>query len=126
MPGSSGPQADCAAGIVILEKISNLQEDVLEIKTDVGCLNKGYQAFQREYIKESAELSMKAISSHRRLDVHERRLEAIETQMQEIRNALQPLIMTNRVLAFVGSAVGLSVIALVWSLITGRAVMFIP
>ena len=126
MAGSSLPQDACGAGEVILEKIVNLQEDVSEIKTEVGCLNKNYQAFQREYIKESAELSMKTVSSHRRLDVHERRMEAIETQMKEIRDALQPLIMTNRVLAFVGSAVGLSVIALIWSLVTGKAVMFIP
>ena len=126
MAGSSQPHGECAAGEVILEKVSNLQEDVSEIKTEVGCLNKNYQAFQREYIKESAELSMKAVSSHRRLDVHEKRMEAIEAQMKEIRDALPPLIMTNRVLAFVGGAVGLSVIALIWSLITGNAVMFIP
>ena len=126
MAGSSGSQIDCTSGEVILEKVSHIQEDVSEIKTELGCLSKNYQAFQREYIKESAELSMKAVSSHRRLDVHEKRMDAIEAQMKEIRDALQPLIMTNRVLAFVGSAVGLSVIALIWSLVTGKAVMFIP
>ena len=126
MAGSSGSHGECAAGEVILEKLSHVQEDVVEIKTEVGCLSKNYQAFQREYIKESAELSMKAMSSHRRLDVHERRLDAVETQMKEIRDALHPLIYTNKVLAFVGTALGASIIALIWSLITGKAVMVIP
>ena len=126
MAGSSEPQVDCSAGEVILERITHVQEGVSEIKTEVGCLNNNYQAFRREHIKEIAELSMKTVSSHRRLDVHERRMDAIEAQMKEIRDALQPLIMTNRVLAFVGSAVGISVIALIWSLVTGKAVMFIP
>ena len=126
MAGSSLPQDTCGAGEVILEKVLHIQEDVSEIKTEVGCLNNNYQAFQREYIKESAELSMKAVSSHRRLDVHERRLEAVETQMKEIRDALHPLIYTNKILAFVGTALGASIIALIWSLITGKAVMFIP
>ena len=126
MAGSSQAQADCSASEIILERVANLQEDVSGIKTDVGCLNKSYQAFQREYIKESAELSMKAVSSHRRLDVHETRLTAIEDQMKEIRNALQPLIFTNKILAFVGVTLGASTIALIWSLVTGKAVMVIP
>ena len=126
MTGSPLPHSECAAGEVILEKVSNLQEDVTEIKKDVGCLNKSYQAFQREIIKENAELSMKAVSSHRRLDLHEKRMEAIELQMKEIRDMLQPLIYTNRILAFVGTALGASAIALIWSLITGKAVVVVP
>ena len=126
MAGSSQAQADCSASEVILERVANLQEDVSEIKTDVGCLSNNYQAFQRQCIEKGAELSMKAMSSHRRLDDHDTRLTAIEDQMKEIRDALQPLIMTNKVLVFVGSAVGISVIALIWSLVTGKAVMFIP
>ena len=126
MSGSSQPQDTCGAGEVILEKIVNIQKDVSEIKTEVGCLSKNYEAFQRQYIKENAELSMKAVSAHRRLDLHEQRMKAIENQMKEIRDALHPLIFTNKILAFIGSALGLSLIALIWSLITGKAVMVIP
>ena len=126
MPGSPQPHSECAAGEKILERVTNVQGDVTEIKKDVGCLNKSYQAFQREIIKENAKLSMKAVSSHRRLNLHEKRMKAIETQMKEIRGMLQPLIYTNRILAFVGTALGASVIALIWSLITGKAVVIVP
>lgn len=111
---------------VALEKISNIEEDVSEIKKGFGDLNKSFLAFQRLSIKESAEFSMKVVSSHRRLDTHEERLKAIETQMTEIRDAIQPLIYTNRILAFIGGSLGVSVVALIWSLITGKAVMIIP
>ena len=119
MTGASLPE-------VVLEKIINVQDDVSEIKKDVGDLNKSYLAYQRVAIKESAEFSMKVISSHRRLDAHEERMRSMEKQMKEIRDALQPLIYTNRILAFIGGSLGLSVTALIWSLITGRAVMIIP
>jgi hypothetical protein len=121
MTGSAIPQAD-----VILERITNVQGDVSEIKTSVGCLSKDSQTFQRQYIRDHSEVTMKVSASHRRLDEHELRMKAIEAQMQELRDALHPLIITNRILGFIGGAVGLSVIALIWSLVTGRAILLIP
>ena len=126
MAGASLPQDACGAGEVILEKIINIQGDVSEIKIVAERLSTNYQIFQREVVRETAEATMKAAASHRRLDLHDERIKAIENQMKEIRDALHPLIWTNKILAFVGSAVGLSVIALIWSLITGKAVMIIP
>lgn len=117
---------DSPAQDVILEKINNIQGDVSEIKTEVGSLNKSYQASQHEAIRERSELHMQSVASHRRLDVHEKRMKDIEDQMREIRNALQPLIFTNKILTFVGITLGGSTIALIWSLITGKAVMIIP
>ena len=111
---------------VILEKINNVQGDVSEIKQDVKNLSNNYRAFERESIRERANLVGKVNAAQTYAEENRRRIVDIEKKMTEIQNALQPLIATNKLLAFIGGALGISIIALIWALITGQAILAFP
>jgi len=112
---------------VLIERITNLQLDVSEIKKSVNVLDDIQREFQREYLTEHAKVVQEATAAHRRLDEFEKRLEErnkemdkMRIQMEAIQKAIAPMISAYRMLVFLGSALGLSVLALIWSMITGQ------
>lgn len=123
---------------IVLERVANMQGDVSEIKNSVKCLDECQHRFERDYLQEHAKVVQESNAAHRRLDEFEKRMKernadfeyrmterskesaALRVQMTAIQESMTPLIAAYRVLAFLGGALGLSVIALIWSLITGQ------
>jgi len=108
-----------ASSALILERIEDLRKDFQENKTSLNCLVKDLGDFRLHYTGEHQRVVMQTEASHKRLDDHERRL-------QEIEKILPSLVMTGKALTFVGSAVVLSILGLIWALVTGQATVVIP
>lgn len=111
---------------VILERIEAVKCDLAEVRGMISELTRDYRSFREAYTKENVPLSLQAAAAHRRLDEHKEVHAKLEVQVEELKKQLTPLVLWGKVVAFVGSAVMLSVIALIWSLITGQVHMVFP
>lgn len=119
MPG------DASQGVV-LERIESLRCDIAELRGAVDVLTRDYRNFREVYVGAHVTLDGKADAAHRRLDDHDKRHVGLEQEVEQLKNQLTPLVLWGKVVAFVGSAVMLSVIALIWSLITGQMRLIVP
>jgi DNA repair exonuclease SbcCD ATPase subunit len=104
---------------VIIERLTGLKEDLEKLNTVVTCLNENYQGFMTRYVQGHTEVEMKASAAHQRLDRLEPRLEGLE-------KAVAPLIMANKVIVWIAGVLGLSVIAMIWSVLTHQVQMVFP
>jgi len=107
-------------GAVVLEMISNIQDDVTEIKKDVKDGKERSQEFERLYIKAYAQVEQSAQSAHKRLDDHEVRLKGLEDSIKKFVEVIQPLVTTNNILKWVGGILGGSIFILIWMIILGQ------
>lgn len=102
-----------------------MREDIAEIKHDVKSLNERQAEFERHYTGEHVKVAASAEAAHSRLDRLEPRVEKLEEslrcEVQRIRDALSPLTTQAKLIVWVASALGLSIIALLWSIIIGKA-----
>jgi|SRR3989304_5935014 len=57
----------------------------------------------------------------RKLDEHETKFETVHKDVDELDKKLVSVMFMYRVFVFISSALGLSIISLIWALITGRA-----
>lgn len=96
---------------VVLEKISRIRDDIAEIKTAVDDLSDGQEAFVRKSIEEHTILGESAKKHDLTIIVHEKRITNLE-------QAIQPLIVMNKIVAAVGSILVVTIVAFVWALIT--------
>lgn len=100
----------------LIERFTGLKDDNIEIKAALSCLTREVSDFRLIYTSGHERVVMQSDASHRRLDDHEDRLKKIES-------ILPSLVMTGKALTFVGSAMVLAIIGLIWALITGQAVV---
>jgi len=107
---------------VVLEKIISLREDIQGLRT----MLKEMAFSQQEALVMRMKIDQSVQAAHRRLDIYQPKVEALDKQLNTMQDMLRPLIITNRVMAFLASALILSVIGLVWSLITGQAQLVFP
>lgn len=111
---------------VILERIDFLRDDIGELKKSVICLENNYASLRHEYAVEHVRVVDKADAAHKRLDIHEQKIEAIVSTLDRMERAMSPLITTNRLILWIGGIFGVSIITLIWMLITQEAKLIFP
>lgn len=104
---------------VILERINDLRGDMRENKDQLECLSKEIEDFRLLYTSEHQRVAIQSEAAHRRLDEHEKRLKTIEATMPQ-------LVMMGKILTFVGSAVVVSIVGLIWTIITHQVTLIFP
>ena len=104
---------------VIDERLRVLIDAVTEIKTAVHCVDDRLDIFERQYIERHTALVSKVDTTKLKCDDHEDRIQALE-------KAIQGITPWMKLLAFVGSGLGVSIIALIWALLTGQATVMFP
>lgn len=108
---------------VLKERLDVVVQNTADIKAAIEKIDGRVDVVEIANVK----IDGKADAAHRRLDDHVKRLDTLEVAVRNLSDAVQPLVWTSRLIAFVGTAVGVSIIALIWSLITGQAsVTFAP
>lgn len=102
---------------VLAERIDTMIAALGEVKEIAQRLDDRLRQLEKNEIIEHSRLETKIDSVHRRLNGH-------DIQFLEMLKAIEPLeglLFAFRILSFIGSALGISVIALIWALITGQA-----
>lgn len=82
--------------------------------------------FERVYAVAHTELDNKANHAHLRIDEVKRQQEDASAQLKALRDAIQPMIYTNRILAWIGGLLGASIIGLIWALVVGQVTVVLP
>ena len=122
--GSIKPLAESQG--IVLERIESLRCDIAELRGAVDVLTRDYREFREVYVGAHVSLEAKAEAAHRRLDEHINGQKDLENDVKQLKEQLAPVVLWGKIIGFVGSAVMLSIIALIWSLITGELRLIVP
>lgn len=103
---------------VVLERIEQLREDVCELRRGINDLLLDYQRFRETYVGEHVKVVESSAAAHKRLDQLMDWQRQIEEWREVTQSALRGLELQARIVAFVGSALGVAVIGLLISILT--------
>jgi hypothetical protein len=121
-----GSQTDDVTNAIILERVENLREDVSKLNELMRCYQENMTRFELDSSKERAVLKVGAEDTKKRLDGHDRQMETLTGQIKDLRDSVAPLLYTNKLLTFLGSALMVSILTLIWSIITHRVTLMFP
>jgi len=107
---------------VVLERISIMQNDITDIKR---LLDKNEERLQMAMV-ERIKIAQESSAAHRRLDECQPKRELIEKDIDALRDAMRPLITANRIMVYLASALMVSILGLIWGLITGQVQLVFP
>lgn len=105
---------------VILERVEGLKADIGEVKVGMTCIGERQAAFEKVYILEHQKVVNETFNAKARLDGLDKSLEEHRKLVEELRKVVQPLTTAYRILVWMGTILGGSVLVLVWMLITGE------
>ena len=108
---------------VILEQIKNLADDVKGINERLDRDAQDTRLFRENYIQGHAEVANSVKLAHARIDAHETSIKDIKDAMLRLEKAVSPLIFSNTIMKFLGSAVMLAIIALIWAILTHQVTL---
>jgi chromosome segregation ATPase len=111
---------------VILEKLNFVFDKIEKITNKIEGICSQQNAFIRDYIAQRAAVEQKAEAAHNRLDYVEKRIELLEVNIEKITDMMPSLMAMNKILIFIASAFGLSIVGLIWSLIIGQVQLIFP
>ena len=100
---------------IIAERLANLQEDVQEIKASI-------KSVERHQVEDAKSIVLML----GRIENYERRVTRNETQIETLTKTLASLVFQSRIIAWVGSAIGLLVLGLLFAILTGQVSLIFP
>lgn len=113
---------------VVMERLQGMTGALVELKAIVQSIDTRMRQAELDRVSAAAVMEAKITAAHTRLDSHGEKIEAntanikaLEASQAATDKRVGTLEPAYRVMVFVGSALGLSVIALIWALITGTA-----
>jgi len=126
--GDTSPRTPSrATSDVVVERLAYLQKDVTELKTSFSCFSGQLERLERTYLVEHEKLVGKVDSANARIDsalvdikLQNDRVKELTNNVDALERSVSPLVTSNKIMAWIGSALGLSVIALLWMLLTGQ------
>lgn len=111
-----------------MERLQGVTSALVELKAIVQSIDSRMRQAELDRVSSSAVLEAKITAAHSRLDAHDEKLttnvadiKALETAQDATDKRLGALEPAYRLMVSVASALGLSVIGLIWALITGTA-----
>ena len=118
MPAGAGDET-----AVLIERLKNLSDDLAKIDRGVSSLDSRFGIFERSYLVEHAKVVNRADDAHSKITDHLRRIERLEASFEALSKMIQPLINTNKIVVWIGGALGISLLGLVWSILTGQVTL---
>ena len=105
---------------VLAERVELLIANVGEVKEMVASLAEQVRVLEKDGFTDQVRVEAKLEAAHHRLDEHEKAL-------SQTGKVLPDLVSASRIGTYLGGALVLSVLALIWALITGQAhLTFVP
>lgn len=124
--------SDNGALRVVMERLGAFAQAIAELKGLMISLDQRQQKAELDRVGAMAVLESKITSAHARLDVHNEKLveqradineldRKHEAARRETDRQLNQFATAYRIMAFIGGGLGLTLIAFIWTLITGQA-----
>jgi hypothetical protein len=115
---------------VLLERVESLRTDTAEIKRQLEHLTVAFADRGAAHARENERVTNQATAAHRRLDIIEPKVDALEkmfrTDVQSLKDLIGPLRFQASVVTWFGAILGASVITLIWMIITGQVQLVFP
>ena len=97
---------------VLREQMKTVQRDIKEIKDVVNNIDNNQRQLSSDFLVACEQ------NEHRDQQIKENK-----ERINKIEEAIKPMIFAYKVLAWVGSILGLSIIALLWAIFTGQVTL---
>lgn len=101
-----------------------------ELKASNAELTKAVNTLAKTYEVEHVRVVSDVDNIRKRLDAIDKpkdgRLDQIEAQLDQITKDLQPLVTANRIMVWIAGALGVSVIGLIWAILTHQILLVVP
>lgn len=104
---------------VLLEKIENLREDLAELSKAISYHLEAQVKFEQQSYSDRQLLKAQ-------VDNHEKEIAELRTQVRKLTDMIRPLIVTNRILTWLGGILMASVVALIWGILTHQVLLIFP
>lgn len=104
---------------VILEKLDNLQGDVIDIKKILTCHVEEQKRFEQDTLTSRAVVNEKIIILHDQGNDHEKRLKSLE-------DIVKRLAITDAILRWAALVFMTSIVALIWGILTHQVTLGFP
>ena len=101
-------------------------EILTRVESGVQTTQATLQSLIVEYQKEHIRVVDMATSAHERIDRLEKDVSELTKCVQQMKDLIQPVLFVNRILAWVLVAFGVSIIALIFAIITHQVSMVFP
>ena len=111
---------------VLLEKINNVLKEVGDMAGDIKCNANDFAKFANEYAGAHVKVVERADNAHSRIDELNKRVDALDAAMKKLTDSIHPLIYTNKILTWLAGVLGVSIVALIWSIITHTLELTVP
>jgi chromosome segregation ATPase len=122
MGDTAGQARGASASIALLaQRLETMGGSLEELKGMVKDLAGKVDSLERREDRCQAVLQMRVDQAHERLEEQKKAIVALEGWKDQTEKVIQKLQMAYGILAFVATAFGLSIIALIWGLLTGQA-----
>jgi hypothetical protein len=106
---------------LLSQRMETMGESIEELKVMVKELSTSIQALEKRELVCQANVVNRGDSNYGRIEDHEKRLVLLKLWQEETQKVLERVLFSYRIIAFIGSSLGISIIALIWALITGSA-----
>lgn len=106
---------------VVMERLGGMSAALLELKALVQSMDMRQRQAELDRVAVTATQEAKITAAHTRLDTHANDIKELKAAKDATDKRLGVLEPAYRLMLFVGSALGISVIGLIWALITGTA-----
>lgn len=123
MPAPSPASAQLG---ILTERIEAQSATLCEVRADIKAIGEAVTNLATEYRVEHARVVDRTHAAHQRIDGVERRLDALTSATDEMRKTIQPLIATSKVIMWLGGVVGVTLVAFLWSIMTGQVTVLFP
>ena len=117
------PTTQPSNNAVIIERLEGLSLILIEIKIALKEAQEQARLFQIDYERRHAILEAQAAAAHLRLDEHEKGLKSMEDAQTATAKIVAGLALQAKLINFIGAALGVSIIALIWGILTHQVAL---
>ena len=111
---------------VLLERIENVGSKVDDVANTLKEHNQREMAFSERYNVAHSQVVNSTNQAHIRIDDLDKQIKANKEAIDQLRQAIQPLIYTNKILTWLAILMGGSIFALIWAILTHTVTIVIP
>lgn len=108
---------------VLLSRFDTVQGDLVDLSKTIRTMTEAWRLFEKEYLVAHIDVESRARAAHERLDLQQKQIELFETRLKDIEKLMPYLRSIAYILTALSVPATLSLVALLWQLITHQVIM---